>query len=194
MVESTNQKLQGIDLSNHELVRSGLVRDMLDKIFIRATLTEDELIFSRVESGAGVDIESLKQTPPTDFLSALSQISAKPHPNTVYPNGIIHIPVFKQQRGPYCGYHMYYNAQMFIKTILAATRYDQLLTLCKFVTQTGSAKYFHKHMRNTCTLLLKKKYGRYFDENRVSLKNEEVDVTRQQINALLAVDPDISTL
>ena len=83
---------------------------MLDKVFIRATLTEDELIFSRVSDKGGTSIDELKRTPPTDFLSALSQISAKPHPNTVCPDEIIHIPVFKQQRGPVCGYHMYYNA------------------------------------------------------------------------------------
>ena len=85
------------------------MKETIDKIFIRATLTEEELVFGRVFMPNG-SMRDLKKMPPTDIKTAIKEISARPHPNVVCPGMIYHVPVFKQQRGPYCGYHMYYNA------------------------------------------------------------------------------------
>ena len=158
MVESTAKpELTNQDFSKHELVTSGFIKEILGNIFIRATLTPEELVFSRIDM-PNKTIEDLKAMPPTDLKTAMQDISLKPHPNVVCPE-ICHVPVFKQQRGAVCGYHMYYNAQMFAKAILAANRYEQLLSLCQCVTQTGSPKYFQKSMRETATLLVKNQHG-----------------------------------
>ena len=47
MVESTKDTPTE-ELKNHELVTSGLVNEIFEKIFIRATLTSEELVFSRI--------------------------------------------------------------------------------------------------------------------------------------------------
>ena len=74
---------------------SGVVKELIDKIFIRATLTEEELVFSRIDM-PNTTIEELKNMPSTDIKSAISEINAKPHPNLSCPGMIYHVPVFKQ--------------------------------------------------------------------------------------------------
>ena len=87
---------------------------------------------------------------------------------------------------------MYYNAQKFVKAILAENRYDQLLRLCQCVTQTGSAKGFYKHMRNTMTLMLKHKHGKKYNES--MLNSAEFDITQGDAHTLLKIDPAIKAL
>ena len=108
MVESTNNT-PSKDLQEHELVKSGFVNEIFDKIFIRATLTPEELVLSRINM-PNTSVEDLKAMPPTDIKSAMEEVSLKLHPNVVCPE-ISHVPVYKQNRGAVCGYHMYFNAQ-----------------------------------------------------------------------------------
>ena len=88
MVESIGQSYR-----NHELVTSGFIDQQINKMFIRATLTEEELVFSGIDM-PDVTIRDLKKAPPTDIKSAMAEVSLRPHPNVVCPE-IYHVPVFK---------------------------------------------------------------------------------------------------
>ena len=63
-----------IDYKNHELVTSGFIEQTINKIFIRATLTHEELVFGRIDM-PNVTIKQLKKAPPTDIKSAMAEVS-----------------------------------------------------------------------------------------------------------------------